>query len=60
MGFGDLDFACCNIPAITTVKIDRWKIGKQAADMLADKIEGRPVEETVVDMGFSLLERESA
>lgn len=60
MGFGDLDFAGCNIPAITTVKIDRWKIGKDAANMLADKIEGKPADEAIVDIGFSLIERESA
>ncbi|HKM97673.1 MAG TPA: LacI family DNA-binding transcriptional regulator [Buttiauxella sp.] len=60
MGFGDLDFADCNIPSITTVKIDRWKIGKDAANMLADKIEGKPVDEAVADIGFSLIERESA
>ncbi len=60
MGFGDLDFAACNIPAITTVNIDRWKIGKDAATLLADKIEGLPVEEGIVDIGFTLMERESA
>ncbi|NBC99227.1 substrate-binding domain-containing protein [Atlantibacter hermannii] len=60
MGFGDLDFAACNIPAITTVNIDRWKIGKDAATLLADKIEGVPVEEGIVDIGFTLMERESA
>lgn len=60
MGFGDLDFAACNIPSITTVNIDRWKMGKDAATLLADKIEGRPVEEAIVDIGFTLMERESA
>lgn len=60
MGFGDLDFASCNIPAITSVKIDRWRIGRDAANMLADKIEGRPVDEPIVDIGFTLIERESA
>lgn len=60
MGFGDLDFAACNIPAITTVNVDRWKIGKDAATLLADKIEGLPVEEGIVDIGFTLMERESA
>ncbi|MCV9879192.1 LacI family DNA-binding transcriptional regulator [Brenneria izbisi] len=60
IGFGDLNFAAHNTPSITTIRIDRWKIGTDAAMMLADKIEGKPVSEPIVDIGFSLIERESA
>ncbi|MFO6298584.1 LacI family DNA-binding transcriptional regulator [Rahnella selenatireducens] len=60
IGFGDLDFAQCTLPPLTTVKIDRWKIGQQAATLLADKIEELPVAESVVDIGFTLIERGSA
>ncbi|AIA69975.1 LacI family DNA-binding transcriptional regulator [Pectobacterium atrosepticum] len=60
MGFGDLDFAAHNTPSITTVKVDRWKIGTDAAAMLAEKIEGKNVPSSVMDIGFSLIERESA
>ncbi|MBJ7221928.1 MULTISPECIES: LacI family DNA-binding transcriptional regulator [unclassified Brenneria] len=60
IGFGDLDFASHNTPSITTIRIDRWKIGKDAAAMLAEKIEGKNVTEPIVDIGFSLIERESA
>ncbi|KML69170.1 LacI family DNA-binding transcriptional regulator [Pectobacterium peruviense] len=60
MGFGDLDFAAHNTPSITTVKVDRWKIGTDAAAMLAEKIEGKNVPSPVMDIGFSLIERESA
>lgn len=60
MGFGDLDFAAHNRPSITTVKIDRWKIGTDAAAMLAEKIEGKSVPSPIMDIGFSLIERESA
>lgn len=59
MGFGDLNFAAFNKPAITTVSVDRWRIGQQAAAMLADKIAGKTIEQPVLDIGFSLIERES-
>lgn len=60
IGFGDLNFAEHNTPSITTVRVDRWKIGRDAATMLADKIESKPIADAIVDIGFSLIERESA
>lgn len=60
MGFADLNFAAHNRPAITTVSVDKWGIGIRAAGMLADKIEGKAVGEPVVDIGYSLVIRESA
>ncbi len=60
IGFGDLDFAAGNQPAITTVSVDRQIIGKRAATMLADRIEGSAFDETIVDIGFHFVERESA
>lgn len=60
MGFGDLDFAASNRPAITTISVDRRAIGQRAATLLADKIERLPCDETIVDMGFHLVTRESA
>lgn len=60
IGFGDLDFAAGNQPAITTVSVDRQIIGKRAATMLADRIEGSAVDDTIVDIGFHFVERESA
>lgn len=60
IGFADLNFAAHNRPAITTVCVDKSRIGQQAATMLADKIEGLEITENVVDIGFSLVVRESA
>ncbi|QUG76748.1 LacI family DNA-binding transcriptional regulator [Erwinia sp. E602] len=59
IGFGDLAFAEHNQPAITTVAIDRLKMGELAATLLADKIEGQAPAEAVVDLGFTLRVRES-
>ncbi|POP40918.1 GntR family transcriptional regulator [Superficieibacter electus] len=60
IGFGDLDFAASNRPAITTVSIDRRDIGCRAATLLADRIEGVERDESIIDIGFHLIERESA
>jgi len=60
IGFGDLDFAASNRPAITTVSVDRHAIGLYAATLLADRIEGIEPENAIQDVGFTLIERESA
>jgi len=60
IGFGDLAFAQHAHPAITTVRIDGTGIGRQAARFIVDRAEGREVEQKIVDLGFSLIERKSA
>ncbi len=60
MGFGDLDFAADLHPALTSVRIDGEAIGRQAAQFIVDRAEGRPVKQRVVDIGFSIVERSSA
>ena len=46
-------------PALTTVRINGGLIGTQAAGFLIDRAEGRPVAQRIVDVGFSIVERES-
>ncbi len=60
MGFGDLAFASYVHPALTTVRIDGGAIGRQAAQFIMDRIEGRDVGERVRDIGFSIVSRQSA
>ncbi|BCU48635.1 hypothetical protein CIAM_21560 [Citrobacter amalonaticus] len=60
IGFGNLDFAASNRPSTTTVSVDRRAIGQRAATLLANRIEQAAVEEAIIDIGFHLIERESA
>ena len=59
IGFGDQVFAAHTHPALTTVRIDRERIGQEAADALLARIQDRPVKNKIVDIGFSIIERES-
>ena len=59
VGFGDLDFAAYTFPALTTVRIDRFGIGRRAADALLTRLAGQPVAQKVVDVGFDIVERAS-
>lgn len=60
IGFGDLDFAETYNPALTTVRIDGTLMGRIAAQFIVDRVEGREVDDKVRDIGFSIVQRESA
>jgi LacI family gluconate utilization system Gnt-I transcriptional repressor len=60
MGFGDVPFVEDMIPALTTVKINGAEIGRLAAQSLVSRAQGNTVEQHIVDVGFSIVSRESA
>jgi len=60
VGFGDLEFAATLAPALTTVRIDGSRLGEIAAKFIVDRASGKDVPQPVVDIGFTLMERESA
>jgi len=59
VGFGDLEFAADLEPALTTVRIDGGAIGRQASQFIVDRAEGRSTGRRVVDIGFSIVERDT-
>ncbi|TFW31512.1 LacI family DNA-binding transcriptional regulator [Duganella callida] len=59
VGMGDLGFARDLYPALTTVRIDGARIGATAARFIVERSQGSRMREGVVDIGFSIVERES-
>ena len=60
VGFGDVPYVADMVPALTTVHINGGEIGRQAAEFLIARAEGRAVAQPIVDVGFSIIERDSA
>jgi LacI family gluconate utilization system Gnt-I transcriptional repressor len=60
MGFGDVPFVADMVPSLTTVRINGEQIGAMSAQFLIDRAENRSVTNTIVDVGYSIIERESA
>ena len=60
VGFGDVPFVSDMVPALTTVRINGAEIGERAARCLMARAEGQTVEPRTVDVGFSIIERDSA
>jgi LacI family gluconate utilization system Gnt-I transcriptional repressor len=60
VGFGDLEIAADLHPALTTVRINGTDIGRQAARFIVERAEGRAVDQRIIDIGFSIVDRQSA
>src|SRR5262249_43283193 len=59
-GFDDLDIAGQTLPALTTVRVPRYELGRHAGRLLCDRLAGRRVATRVIDVGYRLVERDSA
>lgn len=60
VGFGDVPYMADMSPALTTVHINGRDMGRMAAGFLVERAEGRDVDEPIVDLGFTIVERDSA
>ena len=58
-GFNDLEMMGAACPGLTSVLTNRGAMGRRAIEMLIQRIEGRGPEETLVDIGFTVMPRES-
>lgn len=60
VGFNDLEFMATAVPSLTSVRTNRYEMGRHAVTMVIDAIEGRRPEVPVLDLGFQLMVRESS
>jgi LacI family gluconate utilization system Gnt-I transcriptional repressor len=60
VGFNDLEFMASAVPTLTSVRTNRYEMGRDAAMMVIQAIEGRRPEKPVVDLGFKVMERQSS
>jgi LacI family gluconate utilization system Gnt-I transcriptional repressor len=60
IGFNDMEFMASAFPSLSSVRTNRYEMGRDAVTMLIDAIEGRRPENPVVDLGFELMIRESS
>jgi LacI family transcriptional regulator, gluconate utilization system Gnt-I transcriptional repressor len=59
-GYGDLDLAAQLHPALTTVRVPRYEMGRQAVRQLLRRLAGDTTSPTIVNLGFQIIDRESA
>jgi LacI family gluconate utilization system Gnt-I transcriptional repressor len=60
VGFNDLEFMSSSVPTLTSVRTNRYEMGKNAAMMVIEALEGNRPSEPVVDLGFSVIQRQSS
>ena len=60
VGFNDLEFMASAVPTLTSVRTNRYEMGRNAATMVIETIEGRRPEQPIVDLGFTVVERQSS
>lgn len=59
VAFNDLEMMAAAVPAITSMRIARYRMGFEAIGMLLDRLDGRRPARPRVDPGFELIERAS-
>ena len=59
-GFDDERLASLIKPSLTTIGVPRRAIGEKVAGVVLAALQGKPEDQRIFDMGFSLVERQSA
>jgi LacI family gluconate utilization system Gnt-I transcriptional repressor len=59
-GYGDAEFAAEMYPALTTVRVDRYQMGREAVRQLIARLNGEKDLPTITTLGFEIIDRESA
>ena len=59
IGFGDQEFAADLNPALTTVHVDRDRLGQVAAEAVLARLDGQEPARAVTDLGFRIIRRAS-
>ena len=60
VGFNDLEFMASAVPSLTSVRTNRYEMGRNAITMVMAAIEGDRPATPVVDLGFELMIRGSS
>jgi LacI family transcriptional regulator, gluconate utilization system Gnt-I transcriptional repressor len=60
VGFNDLEFMASAVPSLTSVRTNRYEMGRRAVTMVTAAIDGNHPPEPVVDLGFELMIRQSS
>jgi LacI family gluconate utilization system Gnt-I transcriptional repressor len=58
-GFNDAGLGRHLAPSLTTVRVPRREIGRRAAQLILDRLDGGAVANRVVDLGYEIVVRES-
>lgn len=60
VGFNDLEFMASAVPSLTSVRTNRYEMGRNAITMVMEAVEGDRPATPVVDLGFELMIRGSS
>jgi LacI family gluconate utilization system Gnt-I transcriptional repressor len=60
VGFNDLEFMAAALPSLSSIRTNRYEMGRDAIAMLIAAIEGERPARPVVDLGFTLMVRQSS
>jgi len=59
-GYGDIDIAAQLYPPLTTVRVNRYEMGRRAVGVLLEKLGGNQKIPAITSLGFEIVDRESA